>query len=106
MDGDLVAVELISESARDVHDNNGVDSLLNLGASTETEKVTIPDLTAEENESASIDCIIPSTTITISTSSSSAVKNSMSVEVPDQNQELYGRVVGIVRRNWRQYAGK
>ena len=80
LDGDVVAVELV-ESERDDTDaassSAGESIISQVEAAAETAEPTI------------------------------AVMEGIAEETHDPSKEkpLYGRVVGIVRRNWRQYAG-
>ena len=85
LDGDLVAVEIITEGSDDKRANDGgiIDDLCAVSLSSST--------------------IIAEPTAAPTPSAMEGLEVNSSV-TPEKN-EKFGRVVGIIRRNWRQYAG-
>ncbi len=99
VDGDVVAIELMNfpfdwateeEEEEDSRGNPSQDGNSNMGATIAAETA---DPTIEALEG-------------IQSSSSLSSSSSRQSNKEDTNDEqLHGRVVGIIRRNWRQYAG-
>lgn len=89
VDGDIVAVQLC-----DTEYDNDVLSVV-VTESNVDDAVGIHDMTATPTPEAIEGIAVTATTTTSNGGSSSKVGSSA----------VYGRVVGIIRRNWRQYAG-
>ena len=96
VDGDLVAVELIEEIEM-LNSNNSND----LDVMSSTSNINIMEETAEPTiatiEGLQVDC---SSDKVGDDDATTMETNSMT-----HDKVLYGKVIGIIRRNWRQYAG-
>ena len=96
VNGDLVAIEILTTSTDDPHDAT-VPVKSNNNNNNSTSSSTIRDDNAVE---VSADTAEPTAELL-----EGLVPSSSSTALGKQRITFYGRVVGIIKRNWRQYAG-
>lgn len=100
VNGDLVAIEILSTSTDDPHDD---DDAMHVRSSSSSSSKTIGD---DDNAvEVSADTAEPTAELIEGVVRSSSSSPSSSTTVGKQRITFSGRIVGIIKRNWRQYAG-
>jgi len=99
VDGDVVAIELVDGPPTDEEDRLSFISSGGQSGSRTEEGAGV----REETAALTADAIEGIAHLPAKSSNSKAATNVFSSEFP--SGELFGRVVGVIRRNWRQYAG-
>lgn len=99
VDGDVVAIELVDGPPTDEEDRLSFISSGGLSGIRSAEAAGV----REETAALTADAIEGIAHLPAKSSNSKVATNVFSSEFPAG--ELFGRVVGVIRRNWRQYAG-
>lgn len=99
VDGDVVAIELVDGPPTDEEDRLSFISSGGLSGSRKEEGAGV----REETAALTADALEGIAHLPAKSSNSKTATNVFSSEFPAG--DLFGRVVGVIRRNWRQYAG-